>query len=603
MPLSGMIVLDTQLAPPANSPSSLGVSDEVTPESVFAQLFNLFVAPARSVELPGRAAGVSHAGLEPAMTQPGAQAPTSESVDLDGAQLTQTDHESLSGSNLPPSQTVAQRSLAGTGKFAAMPNLEPKLTQTNQNVSPPARLHGIGNQESPAAVDFARVAMERRPGPSDEAGVDDLRETATAVTQSATVPAASFSYSLPTQSESPLDGELSAPVQQSGSPVTDDRTAHLASTVAEGFTPPLGDGQPKAEFSAPWAGTQLGGQREPTVVSDPATNSASSSPQLPSQPQSTQARQEPAVGDSASGWVEAIVLSRAAAVEVPTAVFRESRASVERQTLALLNDANTVATPEPQIESPASEDSSSANATASQKQPHGAHRFLVTEPPPEIKSDSSPLPLEKPVATMHPGDSNRGHHGIASLLNRDTHNPANGGSQGDARDNQHPLNLSVIVGAAPSPNEEPRGGEAAARPGVDQLARGIIDYLRAGRQAAVLHLEPPELGKVKIDLRMEDGQLHLRIAAEGDDSQRLIENHLPELHQALRVGQIEVADVRVTQGDGPGGSGLAQNSNQSAQGRQDARHGFAGSASRDESESGSPPPPRHSPDGRVSMWA
>ena len=551
MPLSGMIVLDTQVPPPVNPPSPAGGSDEATPESVFAQLFHLFVAPARSIELPRRAAGVSHAGLESAMTQPGAQAPTSQSVDLDGAQLTQTDHESLRGSNLTPSPTVAQSSLAGTGKFAAVPNLEPTSTPTNQNVSPPARLQGIGSQESSVVVDFAPVAIERRPRPSDEAGVDDLGETAAAVTQSATPPAASVSYSLPTQSESPLDGELSAPVPRSGSAVTDGRMAHVAPTVTERFTHPFADGQAQADFSAPWAGTQPGGQGEPNI-------------------------------------------------ELPVTVGRLPAGSNDRDGL------NAAAHRADDHASMASDDSSSANATSSQKQPHGAHRFPVTEPPLEIKSDSSPVPPEKPLATMHPGDSNRGHHGVASLSNRDTHNPANGGSQGDARDNQPPLNLSAIVGAAPSPNEEPRGGAAAvpaARPEMDQLARGIVDHLRAGRQAAVLHLDPPELGKVKIDLRMEDGQLHLRIAAEGDDSQRLIEHHLPELHQALRVNQIEVADVRVSQGDWPGGSGLGQNSNQSATGRRDASHGFAGSESRDESESGSPPPPRHSPDGRVSMWA
>ena len=105
---------------------------------------------------------------------------------------------------------------------------------------------------------------------------------------------------------------------------------------------------------------------------------------------------------------------------------------------------------------------------------------------------------------------------------------------------------------------------------VERLARDIGEHFRVGEQQAVLRLEPPELGKVKIDLRIEGGQLHVRIAAEGQESQALIEHHLPELHQALCAGQIDVGAVRVSQGEWNPGGGLAQNFNQSPQGRQES---------------------------------
>jgi flagellar hook-length control protein FliK len=141
------------------------------------------------------------------------------------------------------------------------------------------------------------------------------------------------------------------------------------------------------------------------------------------------------------------------------------------------------------------------------------------------------------------------------------------------------------------------------RPLVDRLAGDISSHLRMGKSEAVLQLEPPELGKIKIDLSMEDGRLHARIVAEGHDSKALIEAHLPELRQALLAGKIEVAEVRISQGSWSGAGDLGQGLQEQQRGRQEAGSRFDAPATR--SEDGAERRPQTLPreSGRVSMWA
>jgi len=195
---------------------------------------------------------------------------------------------------------------------------------------------------------------------------------------------------------------------------------------------------------------------------------------------------------------------------------------------------------------------------------------------------------------------------VAALSRGHAGNSANQAFDRDSDENQQLMNPSVVVGAPPARSDEPRGGAAAApaaRLVVDQLARGIADHLRVGKQEAVLQLDPPDLGKVQIDLRIEEGQLQVRIATESHESQGLIEHHLSELRQALRAGQIDVGDLRVTQGESGAGSSLTQDFNQSPEGRQDTPRAFTRSGLRDEVATQPPAQLWQSPDGRVSMWA
>jgi flagellar hook-length control protein FliK len=145
----------------------------------------------------------------------------------------------------------------------------------------------------------------------------------------------------------------------------------------------------------------------------------------------------------------------------------------------------------------------------------------------------------------------------------------------------------------------------AWRPLIDRLAGDMVGHLRVGKQEAVLQLDPPELGKVKVSLRIEEGKLHAHIIADANGAKDLIESHLPELQQALRAGQFEVVEVRVSQGSGHAAShDFPRNQQQSHQRHDGHSQNFASASAADGLRA-----ERHSRQsrsnerGRVSMWA
>jgi flagellar hook-length control protein FliK len=171
-----------------------------------------------------------------------------------------------------------------------------------------------------------------------------------------------------------------------------------------------------------------------------------------------------------------------------------------------------------------------------------------------------------------------------------------------------PSDSPAIVGAqVPRGYEIQQDAEAAPkwRPTIERLADDIVSHARLGRKEAVLQLDPPELGKIKIDLRLEDGKLRAQIIAEGRESKQLIEAHLPELRQALAAGRLETAEVRVSQGNWSGLSGnFSQNFHHSPQGRQESGWSFHGTpaAEGERRPAGSASSPARGA-GRISMWA
>ena len=310
---------------------------------------------------------------------------------------------------------------------------------------------------------------------------------------------------------------------------------------------------------------------------------------------------------SKSTGLDGSAVPRSPMVDMPTALASETATAVERQPLEFLNQANDDLTTKQQVALPiaatkaparsddrdilkaqslGSENHASmtldnsfiANATAALKQSDGMRRLPLTERPLEIDAEPNPSTSGAADVITVKQDAEKSQAGMAARSPGDAHNGANDGWQGQPREGDAPAHPSMVAGAAPARIDESYRGETAApawRPMVERLARDIGEHFRVGEQQAVLQLEPPELGKVKIDLRIEGGQLHVRIAAEGQESQALIEHHLPELHQALCAGQIDVGAVRVSQGEWNPGGGLAQNFNQSPQGRQESPRGLA----------------------------
>jgi flagellar hook-length control protein FliK len=85
-------------------------------------------------------------------------------------------------------------------------------------------------------------------------------------------------------------------------------------------------------------------------------------------------------------------------------------------------------------------------------------------------------------------------------------------------------------------------------PVVHQVADGILTQIRHNKNEAVLTLDPPELGHIKIELVLDKDQLRAHILAETADSRRLLQHHLPELRQALHLQHLDLVDVRVDSG-------------------------------------------------------
>jgi len=149
-------------------------------------------------------------------------------------------------------------------------------------------------------------------------------------------------------------------------------------------------------------------------------------------------------------------------------------------------------------------------------------------------------------------------------------------------------------------------GTPAWRPVVQRVSEQIVHQVRIGKQQAVIELEPPELGKIKIDLRVEGEQIHARIVAEEQGTKALIESRLGELRQALEVRQVGLANLQVEQQNvSSGGAEWGQTLNDgSRQGRgpwQDDL-GLADRSAIDAPQGDSSQSPASDP-GRISMWA
>ncbi|MGZ8446101.1 MAG: flagellar hook-length control protein FliK, partial [Candidatus Binatia bacterium] len=395
---------------------------------------------------------------------------------------------------------------------------------------------------------------------------------------------------------------------------------------------PRRDGEPQVNVLAEtgWAGTpQMTFTQLPSGVALPAMLDASGQNEL-----NNDTRQSASPLSKSTG-LDVSAVARSPMVDMPTALASEMATAVQRHPLELLNQANDDLTTTQQVALPISattapsrsddrdnlkaqslrsenrasvtlNDSFWANVTAALKQSDGMHRSPFTERPLEIDPEANPATSGLADATTVKRDGEPSQPAMAAASPGDEHSAAKDGWQGQPREGDGQANPSMVAGAAPARLDEPYRGATAApawRPMVERLARDIGEHFRVGERQAVLQLDPPELGKVKIELRIEDGQLHVRIAAEGQESHALIEHHLPELHQALRAGQIDFGEVRVTQDEWKGSGDLAQGFSQSPQGRQESPRSFASSAVVDEPMTEHLAQPSRSVDGRVSMWA
>jgi flagellar hook-length control protein FliK len=161
-----------------------------------------------------------------------------------------------------------------------------------------------------------------------------------------------------------------------------------------------------------------------------------------------------------------------------------------------------------------------------------------------------------------------------------------------------PRALTVDPQDGPLQRSVPMPADAAA------AARLIEENV--ANENTTIELEPPELGKIKIELRVEGEQIHARIVAEEPGTKALIESRLGELRQALEVRQVDLANLQVEQQNvSSGGARWGQTLNDgSRQGRgqwQDDS-GFADRSANDAPQGEGSQSPASDP-GRISMWA
>ena len=97
--------------------------------------------------------------------------------------------------------------------------------------------------------------------------------------------------------------------------------------------------------------------------------------------------------------------------------------------------------------------------------------------------------------------------------------------------------------------------DASWLPTINHVAAEIAGNVRRNKHEAVITLDPPELGKLKIGLTVDGDRVQVRIFVEARESRGLIENHLPDLKQALVSHHLDLVDVRVDGGSWNGSSG------------------------------------------------
>jgi flagellar hook-length control protein FliK len=114
--------------------------------------------------------------------------------------------------------------------------------------------------------------------------------------------------------------------------------------------------------------------------------------------------------------------------------------------------------------------------------------------------------------------------------------------------------------------------DASWSPTIDHVAAEIAGNVRRNKHEAVITLDPPELGKLKIGLTVDGDKVQVRIFVEARESRGLIENHLPDLKQALVSHHLDLVDVRVDGGNwnGSGSGDLMHSFQHNSRGQQEA---------------------------------
>jgi flagellar hook-length control protein FliK len=138
---------------------------------------------------------------------------------------------------------------------------------------------------------------------------------------------------------------------------------------------------------------------------------------------------------------------------------------------------------------------------------------------------------------------------------------------------------------------------------VNQVMDGIVANVRDNNHEANIQLNPPELGRLEIQLVVEGERVQARIVTESKDVGSLIQSHLPELKEALQSHRLDLDSIRVDVQTG-GGELNSPAWNFRQEGRMSARRQNLEFTQEPEPEKepGATMAPMRQP-GRINVWA
>jgi flagellar hook-length control protein FliK len=129
--------------------------------------------------------------------------------------------------------------------------------------------------------------------------------------------------------------------------------------------------------------------------------------------------------------------------------------------------------------------------------------------------------------------------------------PSSQDREGAAPDSARDVTTAGPAAAAASPPERitadvgERIRPEPARGVVDQIATPLREIRSPGRHEISVRLDPPELGAVRIDARLDGGRLHVVIRAEHAVTGDLLADRLPQLREALAQQGFTPGDLSV----------------------------------------------------------
>jgi flagellar hook-length control protein FliK len=147
--------------------------------------------------------------------------------------------------------------------------------------------------------------------------------------------------------------------------------------------------------------------------------------------------------------------------------------------------------------------------------------------------------------------------------------------------------------------KQPLGRTVTESQILDQvIGRMAVDRNHEASRMSI-KLQPEELGRIEIDLTVEQGRIKAQIVAQSQQVQEVLERHLPRLREALeqqglKLDQLQVS-VDAQAGDGRGFS------QQHRQAEDHGRPWFGSQPAALAAEREEVPPPAVSPLGKVSL--